>query len=76
MSALLEYRQSRGVTQAQLAEELRVTQGLIAQIENGHRKPGLGRARDWEQITNNALNRYNLRPDVFGPAPERNEEAA
>lgn len=34
------------------------------------------RCRQIEEATKGAVTRYELNPDVFGPAPERNEEAA
>lgn len=37
-------RQSRGLTQKELADELHVSSGLIALYESGKRKPRLNRA--------------------------------
>lgn len=37
-------RQTRGLTQAELADEIRVSHSLIGLYETGKRKPGLDRA--------------------------------
>lgn len=45
MSNLKKFREKAGITQAQLAEKVGMTQGAIAHYENGRRKPGLSECR-------------------------------
>lgn len=45
MSNLKKFREKAGITQAQLAEKVGMTQGAIAHYENGRRTPGLNECR-------------------------------
>lgn len=43
--------------------------GTLYMIAMGHKRPSALLAGTIEQATNGAVTRYDLRPDVFGPAP-------
>lgn len=47
-----------------------LSQTAVALIENGTRKVNPANCSRYEQITGGELTRYDLRPDVFGEAPE------
>lgn len=67
MNALIDYRKRNDITQEALAELLGVTQGLVAHIENGRRKPSAALARIVEQVTDGAVSKSVLRPDIYPP---------
>ena len=57
-------------SQAKLAERLGVTKAFVNQIVSGARRVPAERCRPIEEATGGAVTRYELRPDVFGPAPQ------
>jgi DNA-binding transcriptional regulator YdaS (Cro superfamily) len=59
------YRQQRKLTQHALAVTLGVSQGLITQWETGRLPVSAEMAKHIEQVTNGALKRQDLRPDLF-----------
>lgn len=61
-------------SQSLLASNVGVTQGRVWQWCNGDRVPA-ERCADIERATDGAVTRYDLRPDVFGPAPQGQEAA-
>jgi transcriptional regulator with XRE-family HTH domain len=65
MDELLAWLSSNGVTQADLAERLGLTQGAISQWVSKHEVP-LRRVREVSDATGIPVQR--LRPDFFGEA--------
>lgn len=66
MSSMKSIREKAGMTQAELAEAVGLTQGAIAHYEGGRRKPGLDECR---RIVD-ALNKHGLSvtlDDLFPP---------
>jgi DNA-binding transcriptional regulator YdaS (Cro superfamily) len=61
-------------TQRALADLLDIHPSMISQISAGRRKVPASICRKIEEATNGKVTRYDLRPDIFGPAPS--EEAA
>lgn len=61
-------------SQSLLAAQVGVTQGRVWQWCNGDRVPA-ERCADIERATAGQVTRYDLRPDVFGPAPQGKEAA-
>jgi len=57
-----------------LADALDVPPAFLYQIATGRRAVPPTLCRDVERATGGAVTRYDLRPDVFGPAPT--EQAA
>jgi len=55
-----------GGTQTSFAKECGVSQGLISQFLCGVKKPGWKTCQKIEAITGGEVNRYHLRPDIFG----------
>jgi DNA-binding transcriptional regulator YdaS (Cro superfamily) len=54
-----------------LASALGVSPSLVWQWLNGKRPVAASHCRAIEAATNGAVTRYELRPDVFGDAPEQ-----
>jgi transcriptional regulator with XRE-family HTH domain len=50
MNSLLNYRRDQGLTQAQLAEKLGISQGFLSQLENNARTPSLDLALRIENL--------------------------
>ncbi|WP_278439530.1 helix-turn-helix transcriptional regulator [Pseudomonas oryzihabitans] len=74
MSMLKETRKRVGLTQAELAASVGVTQGAIAHYENGRREPGLDECR---RILK-ALNRKGAKTTLdklFPPKPADTQAA-
>lgn len=61
-------------SQSLLAAQVGVTQGRVWQWCNGDRVPA-ERCADIERVTAGQVTRYDLRPDVFGPAPTEQKVA-
>lgn len=61
--------------QAPLARALDVTPGMVWQWKEGMRKVPADRVLAIETATGGQVTRYELRPDVFGPAPAQSEAA-
>lgn len=63
---------------AALAKRLATSPQYLWQIATGWRdkRPSALFARKIEEATEGAVTRYELRPDVFGPAPDENEQKA
>ncbi len=57
-------------TQAEFAERLGVSQGLVSQWLLGRTRITAERCRDIERVTNGAVTRRELRPDLYGTEPE------
>lgn len=75
---ILTYRKEQGLSQSAFAGLLTesgspATQGLISQWEKGAVLVPPERWGVIEQITAGKVSRYDLRPDVFGPAPANDE---
>lgn len=73
-----DYRKSADLSQGDFAKKLteagsKASQGLISQWESGAVKVPPDRWNVIEEITGGQVTRHDLRPDVFGPAP--NQEA-
>lgn len=56
-------------TQAELARQINCSQVFVHQMLRGLRSIPARFCLPIEQATNGAVTRYELRPDVFGPAP-------
>lgn len=63
-----EYLAKEKLSQAAFAALVDVTQGRVSQWLKGETIP-VERALAIEAATKHAVTRYDLRPDVFGPAP-------
>lgn len=61
--------------QSKLARDLNVSPQAVQQWVKANRVPA-GRCLAVEAATNGAVSRYDLRPDVFGEAPENQQHAA
>ncbi|WP_299942160.1 helix-turn-helix domain-containing protein [uncultured Microbulbifer sp.] len=58
-------------TQQKLADALGIkSQGQVTQWVTGRRPIPPKRCIPIERITNGVVTRYDLRPDIFGPAPQ------
>lgn len=57
-------------TQEKLAQSLGVTQGLVSAWVTGRKKIAPHWCLPIEQSTNGVVTRYDLRPDIFGSAPQ------
>lgn len=78
---LSDYRKSAELSQGDFAKQLteagsKASQGLISQWESGAVKVPPDRWGVIEKITDGAVTRHDLRPDVFGPAPANQAKAA
>lgn len=60
-----EYLKSSGLTQAQFAERVGCTQGLVSQWINGETTVTVERAKAIEAATDGAVAKHELRPDVW-----------
>lgn len=58
------------VSQKEAGNLLNITQPAIHKWMTGKSKPSAKHAIAIERATKGAVTRYDLRPDVFGPAPE------
>ena len=63
-------------TQRALADLLDIHPSMISQISTGRRKVPAYICRKIEEATKGAVTRYELRPDIFGPAPESDDSHA
>lgn len=63
-----QYLESSGVTQAQFAQIVGVTQGRVSQWIKGAPIPA-ERCRAIEAATSGQVTVHELRPDIFGPPP-------
>lgn len=78
---LATYRKQQGVSQEAFAKLLTdagspATQGLVSHWEAGSVLVPPERWRFVEDVTGGAVSRHDLRPDVFGPAPGGQADAA
>jgi DNA-binding transcriptional regulator YdaS (Cro superfamily) len=53
-----------------LAERIGIAPAFLYQIATGRRSAPARLCRPIEQATNGAVTVHELRPDIFGPAPE------
>jgi DNA-binding transcriptional regulator YdaS (Cro superfamily) len=63
-------------TQASLARAINVPPALVWQWVNGRRPVAAKHCIGIEDATAGAVTRYDLRPDVFGPKPPQQDQAA
>ena len=63
--AIKTYREQAGLSQAKFAKRIGVTQGLIGHYETGLKRPSANAAVAIEKATNGAIQRSQLRPDLF-----------
>jgi transcriptional regulator with XRE-family HTH domain len=66
MDCLSQYIQNNGLTQAALANQLKIAPAFLSQILSGVRKPGVSLTKRIEAAT--GIPRIDLRPDIFGDA--------
>ena len=71
---LKTYLETAKKTQAEFAEDLDVTQGLVSQWLRGVTRITAERCRDIERVTNGRVTVHDLRPDIFGR--DKNRAAA
>lgn len=62
--------------QTALAKLIGVSQGLVWQWCDGRLAVRAEHCASIERVVGGEVSRYDLRPDVFGPAPKREGEAA
>ena len=55
---------------AEAARKLGITVGMVGHVLNGVRCLSVARAKVVEDQTEGRITRHDLRPDVFGKAPE------
>lgn len=65
-----------GGSQAELARRIGCTQVFAHQMTHGLRSISARLCIPIERATDGAVTRYELRPDVFGPAPAQTDEDA
>ncbi len=70
---LSEYVQTHG--REELAAAIGVGSAYLYQMAYGFRRVPAHRCLAIEAATKGAVTRYELRPDVFGPAPESSDAA-
>lgn len=64
---LATYMQEHGLSQAEMADRVGVSQGMVSHWLRKRKAITAERARDIERATNGAVLRHELRPDVFDP---------
>lgn len=64
MSVLRAFRQRNNLSQAELAEILKCSTGLVSHIETGKRPITPKKAKDWEPLL--GISREKLCPEFFG----------
>lgn len=70
MNVIARALEESGLTQSELAARISVTPQAVNQwVKAGH--VPAERCRSIEEATRGRVTRYDLRPDVFGPAPKR-----
>lgn len=72
---LAQYRKDQKLSQAKFAERLSLagyptTQALVSQWESGSVEITAERCVQIEKVTDGAVRRVDLRPDLFGPLDE------
>lgn len=70
------YLLTKQISQAEFAKRLEVTQGFVHQIIKGKSRITAERAIQIEQVTDGAITRAELRPDLFAEAPQNKEDRA
>lgn len=73
MEPIKQYRSANNLSQEAAGRLLGVSQTMIALIEAGERKLSVHKCAPAETATGGRLNRYNLRPDVFGDNPNQTD---
>lgn len=66
---LSNYLSKPEIVAKDVAAALKVPNSLLSQWKTGVRRVPAEHCRAIEKVTNSAVTRYDLRPDVFGPAP-------
>jgi transcriptional regulator with XRE-family HTH domain len=74
MEKLLAYRSDNKLTLEGLAADLGTSPGYLHDLERGRRKPSPQLAMVIERKTGIPL--HELRPDIYGPAPKQEGQAA
>jgi DNA-binding transcriptional regulator YdaS (Cro superfamily) len=62
---LATYLETEGVTQTEFAQRLGVTQGMVWQWLNGHRRVAAEQVLPIEGATDGKVSRHELRPDLY-----------
>lgn len=68
---LRTYLEETGLTQAEFAAKLQVTQGMIGHWLHGRKRITAEQAKAIEEATAGKVTRHDLRPDIYDPAPEQ-----
>jgi transcriptional regulator with XRE-family HTH domain len=72
MSKLRTFRESRGLSQEDLAKSVGVEKATISRIENGHRVPSMGLVSRLCEVSGGELTANDFMPtDVAASEPER-----
>lgn len=69
MEQLRSWRKAKGITATEAGALIEVSGVQWTRIENGSRSVAAEKVLDVERVT--GISRHVLRPDVFGPVPER-----
>lgn len=67
---LLDYIKHRRISQAELAELVGVSQGMVSHWLTGRKAITPERAKQIEHATGGAVRRHELRPDIFDAPAE------
>lgn len=62
---LVDYMKHRGLSQAEVADLVGVSQGMVSHWLNGRKAITPERAKQIEHATAGAVRRHELRPDIF-----------
>lgn len=73
MSKLRSFRESRGLSQEELAKSVGVEKATISRIENGHRVPSMGLVSRLCEVSGGALTANDFMPADASSEPERTE---
>jgi DNA-binding transcriptional regulator YdaS (Cro superfamily) len=69
MDKLSDFLETYG--SAKLAQDLKVSRAAVSHWRHKRFRVPAERCIDIETLSNGAVSRYDLRPDVFGTAPEQ-----
>ena len=68
MNAFLDFIDRHGA--ARLARDLGVTESTVSHWRNGRFRVSPARCRQIEEMSDRTVTVHDLRPDIFGPAPQ------
>lgn len=71
-----KYLAKNKLSQDGFAKQIGVSQGLVWQWITGKTRITVERAIEIERKTDGKITRHELRPDIFGPAPQSQEQEA